>query len=213
MKMNEMKKADLDSVLFDFRLEADSAPNPAILDTYCRKYPQYARDLTDYAVQWLIEEVIDATAVSGDIEKPASSTLVSRAISRFHDRVSGRVKSAETAQEPSHNIYSSFGGLSVARKREICNTLGINTPLLAKFQNRLIDPDTIPRGFLNKFAEIIGSAVNDFETYLQLPPVMHRQVDFKAERKPSVDMRKDIFEEAVRNSSLSEQQKQTLLNY
>ena len=213
MTMNEMKKANLDSVLFDFRLEADSAPNPAILDAYCRKYPKYARELTDYAMQWLIETAIDATTGNADVEKPASSILVSRAISRFHDRVSGKLISTEVAQESSHDVRSPFEELSVVRKREICNILGINIPLLAKFQNRLIDPDTTPRRFLDKFAEILGSTLIELVIYLRLPSGMHRQADFKAEKKPSIEIRKEIFEEAVRNSSLSDQQKQALLKY
>ena len=212
METNEMKQANLDSVLLDFRVEAAGGPKPAVLDAYCRKYPQYARELTDYAVRWLIGDALAATSTRQDVEQRASGPLVSRAISRFHDRVVGGAASAEAAHQPFANeARSPFEGLSIARKREIRDSLGINTPLLAKFQNRLIDPDTAPRGFLERFAEMLGRTLDEFVGYLRLPPVMHAQPNFKAEGKPSVEAQKETFEEALRGSSLDDKQKKALL--
>lgn len=213
MKANEMKQGNLDSILLDFRIEAAGVPKPAVLEAYCRKYPQYARELTDYAVHWLIGDALAATAAGQDLEQRASSPLVSRAISRFHDRIVAGTASAEAAHRPSggETLCSLFEGLSVAHKREIRDMLGINTPLLAKFQNRLIDPDTVPRGFLKRFAEMLERTLDEFVGYLRLPPVMHSQADFKAEGKPSVEARKETFEYAVRGSFLNDEQKQALL--
>lgn len=211
MKANEMKQENLDSILLDFRVEAANAPNPDVLEAYCRKYPQYARELTDYAVQWLIDDALVATTPGEDVEQPASSSLVSRAISRFYDRVAIKPASLKSAHEPPGMACSPFEGLPVARKREIRDRLGIDTPLLAKFQSRLIDPETAPRGFLERFAEILGCTVDEFVVYLRRPPAMHAQADFKAEGKPSVEARKETFEHAVRVSSLDDRQKQALL--
>lgn len=212
MKTNEMKQANLDSVLLDFRVEAAGGPNPAVLETYCRRYPEYARELTDYAVQWLIGDALAAIAARQNLEQRSSSPLVSRAISRFHDRVAGGAASADAAHQPAgKEAHSPFEGLSVARKREIRDRLGINTPLLARFQNRLIDPDTAPRGFLERFAETLGCMLDEFVGYLRLPPMMHAQPDFKAEGRPAVEARKETFEHAVRGSSLDDKQKQVLL--
>lgn len=212
MNTKQTNQANLDSVLLDFRVEAAGGPKPVVLEAYCRKYPQYARELTDYAVQWLIGDALAATAVRPDVEQRASSPLVSRAISRFHDRVAGGAASAEALRRPSgKEARSPFEGLSVARKREIRDRLGINTPLLAKFQNRLIDSDTVPRGFLERFAEMLGCKLGAFVGYLRLPPVMHAQPDFKAEGKPSVETRKETFEQAVRGSTLDDQRKNVLL--
>lgn len=211
MTTNEIKQANLHSVLLDFRVEAAGAPKPAVLEAYCRKYPQYARELTEYAVQWLIGDALAVTAAEQSVEQGPSSPMVSRAISRFHDRVAGGAASAETAHGPSDKARSPFEGLPVARKREIRDMLGIDTPMLAKFQNRLIDPDTAPRGFLERFAEMLGHTLNELVVYLRLPPAMHAHPDFKAERKPLIEERKETFEHAVRSSSLDEKHKQTLL--
>lgn len=211
MKANETKQKNLDSVLLDFHVETANAPNPAVLEAYCRKYPQYARELTDYAVQWLIDCALTATTPGQDVEQPASNSLISRAISRFYDRVADRPASVKSAHEPSGTTHSPFEGMPVARKREIRDRLGIDMPLLAKFQNRMIDPDTAPRGFLERFAEMLGCTVDEFVVYLRLVPAMHAQADFRAEGKPSIGARKETFEHAVFGSSLDDRQKQTLL--
>jgi hypothetical protein len=201
MKTNDTMKVNLESVLLEFRVEAEAAPSPAALEAHCRKYPQYARELTDYAVQWLIGDVLAATATGVEAAPTASNSLISRAISRFHDRVHS---SAASLSDP-------FAGLSVPRKREIRDKLGIDTPLFARFQNRLVDPATVSRPFLERFAGMVERSVDDFVAYLAGAPAMHSAADFKAEGKPVPPVRKLTFVEAVNESTLDEKQKQALL--
>lgn len=206
MNAKQMKQANLDSVLLEFRVEAAGGPKPALLDAYCRKYPEYAHELTDYAVQWLIGDALAATAPSGAAAHKASSPLVSRAISRFHDRL--RVPAPSGVAE---GLRNPFNGLSVARKREIRDELRIDMPLLAKLQNRLIDAETVPRKFLEGLATAVEATVDEVLGYLRLPPTVNAGADFKAEGKPSVGAQKERFEDAVRRSTLDEKQKQALL--
>lgn len=209
MNTHEMNHKILDSVLLDFRIESVNAPNPAMLEAYCRRYPQYVKELTDYAVQWLIEDAIDATTTNDEVLQNTSSALVSRAISRFHDRVASRTGSLEI--EAGNESCNPFAGLSIQHKREIRDQLGIDTPLLAKFQNRLIDPDTVPNRFLKRMAEVLKLTAVALIGYLQGPPKLHTEADYKSENKPSVSLQKESFEEAVRKSSLDVKQKQELL--
>ena len=208
MKAKEMTKTNLESVLFEFRAEA-GVPRPGMLEVYCRRYPQFARELTDYAVEWLIDEALATAEPAPEAAAPESSPLVSKAISRLYNRIRER----EPANDAAHSaaVRNPFEGLAVARKREIRDELRINTPLLAKFENRLIDPDTAPRLFLDRFARLLESGVEDFIGYLRLPPAMHAAAEFKAQGKPAVAARKESFEEAVRASSLDEKQKKALL--
>jgi hypothetical protein len=212
MNGDQTKYRSLDLVLLDFHVEGAGGPKPALLDAYCRRYPEYARELTDYAVQWLIDDALAESVVGQEMEQRSSSALVSRAISRFHERVASASVSAQKAHIAAFREASSpFEGLSISHKRDIRNKLGIDTPLLAKFQNRLVDPDTIPRVFLARLAETLGRTLDDFASYLRLPPAMHAKPEFKAEGKPSVDAHKETFEEAVRASSLDDKRKQALL--
>lgn len=210
MKAKEMTKTNLESVLFEFRAEA-GVPRPGILEAYCRRYPQYARELTDYAVEWLIDAALATAQPAPEAAAPESSPLVSKAISRLYNRIRERDAANDAGRPAASPVRNPFQGLAVARKREIRNELRLNTPLLAKFENRLIEPDTVPRPFLDRFARLLESGVEEFIGYLRLPPSMHAAPEFKAQGKPAVAARKETFEQAVRGSSLDEKQKKALL--
>lgn len=212
MKANQMKQLNLEAVLLEFRVEMSGRPKPAILEAYCRQYPQYARELTDYALEWLIDEAMASTEVASDTAVNRSSPLVSRAISRLYDRIHERETGKEVATRLSgQQAVNPFEGLPLPRTRAIRDELGINTPLFAKFRNRLIDSNTVPSLFLERFARLLGCTMDEFCNYLRLPPMVHVGAAYKAEGKPSVTERKESFEDAVRSSSLSEKQKQALL--
>lgn len=212
MKANQMKQANLESVLLEFRVEAGGRPKPTILEAYCRRYPQYARELTDYALEWLIDEAMAGTEAASDAAVNRSSPLVSRAISRLYDRIREREAGKEAATGLSGlQVVNPFEGLPLPRARAIRDELGINTPLFARFRNRLIDPNTVPSAFLERFARLLDRTVEEFRNYLQLPSMVHTGADYKAEGKPSVTERKESFEDVVRGSSLDEKQKQALL--
>jgi len=207
-----MKQENLESVLLEFRIEAGEAPKPAVLESYCRRYPQFARELTDYALEWLVDMAMEG--VEAPVEAAAtaaSSPLVSRAISRLYDRIREGEAGNETVARPGRQARSPFEGMPVPRKRAISEQLGIDMPLFAKFQNRLIDPDSVPSTFLSRFAKAVEETVGEFLGYLRLPTMANAAADFKAEGKPVVSGEKERFEDAVRGSSLDEKQKQALL--
>jgi hypothetical protein len=211
MKANKMTQANLDVVLLDFRAEA-GAPKSSILDAYCRRYPQFARELTDYALEWLIDEATaQAEAPVDTVDAGPSSHLVSRAISRLYEKMRERDAAKENHVRLVQEVSNPFDALSLPRVRAIRDELGIDTPLLTKFRNRLIDPDTVPGAFLERFARLVERKAEEFFDYMRLPPMVHAAGDFKAESKPSVMKRKESFEDAVRGSSLDEKQKQELL--
>lgn len=209
MKDKEMTKTDLESVLLEFRAEA-RAPRPAILDTYCKRYPQFARELTDYAVEWLIDEALE-TAQPAAAAATESNPLVSRAISRLYNRIRERDTTAGPSTAQASQARNPFEGLAPARKRTICNELGIDMPLFAKLQNRLIQPETVPRAFVERLARSVQATADSLLGYLRLPAMANVAADFKAEGKPSVNQQKQRFADAVRASSLDDKQKHALL--
>ena len=209
MKANERTKANLESVLLEFRVEAGT-PRPGILEIYTRRYPQFARELTEYAVDWLLEEALAVEAPSAETSG-ASSPVVSRAISHLYngmrERETAKKMAARSANVSGHNP---FLGLPVPRKHEICAQLGIDMTIFAKLQNRLIDPVTIPRKFLGRLAEALQQTMDDIVGHLQLLSLVTAD-DFKADGKPSAASHKQRFEEAVHASSLDEESKRALL--
>ena len=210
MKPKEMTKTNLESVLFEFRAEA-GVPGPGILEAYCRRYPQFARELTNYAVEWLIDEALATVEPAPEAAAPESSPLVSKAISRLYNRIRERETANDTARPAASQVRNPFQGLQPARKRAICAQLGIDMPLFAKFQNRLIDAGSVPRMFAERLAAALEDTAETLLAHLRLPAMANAAADFKAEGKPSASPQKQRFEDAVRASSLGEKQKQALL--
>jgi hypothetical protein len=209
MNAKEMTKENVEPVLLEFRLEA-SKPDPTILEAYCRRYPQFARELTDYALDWLVDEATGKSSPASDSN--ASSPIVSRAISRLYDRIREREAANEIAVSPQRqHVENLFGGLSVVRKRAICDALGINMPLFAKLQNRLVDATSVPCAFLQRLADELQGTPEGLLNYLNLPAMMNPRGEFKAQGKPFVSGKKERFEDAVRASSIDDKRKQELL--
>ncbi len=212
METKQMKQGELESVLLGFRVEAAGAPKPEILDEYCKRYPQYAHELTDYAVQWLIGAAIEATETVDVAAADSSSALVSRAISRLYDRIRERDLAREgSPRSLKPEAKDIFEGLTVERVRAIRDAVGIDTPLMSKLRNRLVDPVTVRRPFLERFAASLKCPIDTVIAYLQLPPTVHAQASFKAKGKPTASVEKESFDDAVRKSALNEQQKRALL--
>ena len=203
-------KANLESVLLEFRVEA-GRPRSGVLEIYCRRYPQFARELTDYAVEWVLDEAIAITEPA-EVDASASSPIVSKAISHLYDRIRERDAGKElAARSTGASARNPFQALSPQRKRAICTEIGLDMPLFAKFQNRLIEAGSVPRVFLGRFARELHETVEGFSNYLMLPAMTNPAGEYKAEGKPSVSAKKQSFDDAVRASSLDEKQKQELL--
>lgn len=212
MKTSQMKDESLESVLLEFHIESGETPKPGTLESYCRRYPRFARELADYALAWLVDDALATDHPLAEQAANESSPLVSRAISRLYDRIRERETGKESATRsvPAH-ARNPFHDLPPPRKRAICVQLDIDMTLFAKFQSRLIDPDSAPRTFIVRFARSLEDSVENLLSYLRLPAIANAAADFKAERKPSITPQKQRFEDAVRASSLSEKQKRSLL--
>ena len=75
------RQTPLRNVLYELAL-AKPAPDAALVDEFVRYYPEYASELTEYA----IELALDAIAVQSEpVDLPMATTTpsVSRAMSRF----------------------------------------------------------------------------------------------------------------------------------
>ena len=63
MKARNHDADDLQDVLQEF-IEKVERPDAASLEAFVRKYPHYAADLTDFAAEWLLEELSPCAALS-----------------------------------------------------------------------------------------------------------------------------------------------------
>ena len=104
----------LRDVLYAFSL-AKPIPDAELLDDFVRRYPEYAADLTDFAIELIMD------AVSNEVENedaPVETTTVmdpavSRAMSRFQNRLYAiqQAKAERSVKAPVENPFAPSTGL------------------------------------------------------------------------------------------------------
>ena len=190
---------------------AKPVPDAAVLDDLVRRYPHYAVQLTDMAVELALEALADRDEkpTLGDIS--GTSPAVGRAMSRFQNRLYAVTKArrpANTAPE-SPNPFATLGR---AELRGLGSRLGGNTVFAMKLRDRVIDPDTMTEGFRRHIAETMRAPLDVVIAHFAARSELAAHAHYKAEQKPEIGKKKQSFEEAVRSSGLTPEQQAFLLS-
>lgn len=211
--MNTIKaQTPLRDVLYAFSL-AKAVPDVELLDDFVRRYPGYAAEITDFAVEIAID------AARGDVEvkesAPKITPAVSRAMSRFQNRLfelrqdeAGGQGSSVTARASAQNP---FYALDREGFRRLANQLNANVLFVAKLRDRVIDPHTMSRGFQKRVAGELNVPLDVVIAHFAAKAEVRTAQLYKSEQKPSAGAQQS-FEEAVRSSGLTAEQQQTLLS-
>jgi hypothetical protein len=200
----------LRNVLYELAL-AKPAPDAALVDEFVRHYPEYASDLTEYA----IELALDAIGAHNEpINMPVAITTpsVSRAMSRFHNRLDAvRKETAAKVADAARAVENPFMRLTRSEIRALAQRLHANTVFIMKLRDRLITGDTMTEGFLRRIADELGVLLENIVAHFAAPAYIQSRAHFKAETKPEAGQ-KQTFEEAVRSCGLTPAQQNSLLN-
>ena len=199
----------LRTVLYELAL-AKPAPDAALVDAFVRHYPEYAADLTEYA----IELALDALAAQNEsMVMPVATTTpsVSRAMSRFHRRLSAVRKGPDAeAARAAPAVENPFATLTRAEVRALAQRLHANTVFVMKLRDRHIRGDTMTEGFLRRLADELGVLREIVVAHFAAPAYVPSRAHFKADIKPEAG-EKQTFEEAVRSCGLTPAQQHALL--
>ena len=198
-------------------------PDADLLDDVVRRYPQYAAELTDFAIDLVLDalhdEAVECTESNADEDRMTLTPAVSRAISRFHNRLHAvRRKGAPSLKDklltnPIPASANPFEDLSREDFRGLASRLGASTVFIMRLRDRHIDPDTMSDGFFQRVADKLKVPWDIVAAYFAEPQTatsMGRQF-YKTDEQPSVTERQS-FAEAVRSSGLSEVQQQQLMD-
>ena len=158
----------LRDVLYAFSV-AKAVPDDELLDEFVRRYPGYATEIMDFAV----EIVVDAALGNVEVEESGAKTspAVSRAMSRFQNRLfelrqkgSGKQASSLTVAPSTENPFS---GLDREGFRQFANRLGANTVFVVKLRDRQIDPNTIGTRFQKRVADELSIPLDVIVAHFQ----------------------------------------------
>jgi hypothetical protein len=202
----------LDDVLHAFAM-AKAVPDPGTLEEFTRKYPAYAEELTEFAVDLLLDSTIEDEDEADETDVGESvSPAVSRAISYFQNALYELEKKSAAPLQSVPQTKNPFADMDRARFRSVARGLCANNTFMIKLRDRIIEPDTVTAriGFCDKVAKETGEPMNLLIAHFKGPPVLARGQHFKSDEKPALSGR-ESFEEAVRNSGLTPEQQSYLL--
>jgi hypothetical protein len=210
--MTTIPAMPLDDVLNVFAL-AKAVPDPETLEEFTRNYPAYADDLTEFAVALLLDDAIaDEADVDAAEDDNTVSPAVSRAISFFQNAVYELENKPAVPLRSVAQPKNFLADMDRARFRSVASGLHANNTFMIKLRDRTVEPDTVTSrtGFCRKVAEEAGEPFDLVIAHFKGPQVIGRRQYFKSDNKPAIAHR-ETFEEAVRNSGLTEEQQAYLL--
>ncbi|QUD90166.1 hypothetical protein [Phenylobacterium montanum] len=201
----------LEDVLYQFTL-AHPQPDADDVEAYARDYPQYARELTELAIDLVIEARLRAVEDAVITRTDDDDMALERAISRFQNGlfVQTQEPAATRAASDAPAPIDPFAGLDKAGMRAVARALNANTVFVMKLRDRRIRPETMTPGFLVAAAHALNAANDDFRDYVGAPRAMAGRRRYKSDVTPEA-AEKETFEEAVHGSGLSPEQTAFLL--
>jgi hypothetical protein len=198
---------------------ASDVPNAETLDEVCRQYPQYSAELTLFAIDLALDALNCQGATEAglaQVDPSQVSPAVSRAISKFHNQLHsakkahlGAITKTATFEQP---VENPFAKLSRPQIRAVAARLDANTVFVLKLRDQQIIPDTISAGFLRCVAKELSVPDEVLARHFRGRSQSVQYTFHKADGKPS-DGGQQSFEDAVRTSGLTEEQKKRLLNF
>lgn len=153
-----------ESVLDAFAVESD--PGRSALERYLRLYPEYAGELIDLSRELSREACDDAAPLSG-----ADQALIDAAWSQH-------AAASPAAADP-------FVALTVDDWRAVARSLDVPRQVVTALRERRVSLVSIPRRFLERFAEATRSSVAQLEASWG-PGQLAGARSYKAEGKPTV---------------------------
>ncbi|WP_286133730.1 MULTISPECIES: hypothetical protein [unclassified Labrenzia] len=176
-------------MLDDFSVESE--PNRSTLDRYLRLYPEYGEELVDLARELSREVLDDESSLSDD-----DQALVDAAW-------------AQHAAALPPEFSDPFVALTVNEWRAVAQRLDVPRQVVTALRERRVIFSSIPRRFLQSFAEAVRSSSAQLESVWDLAqPAGARS--YKADGKPMVG-EQVTFEQVLIDAGVSAEKRAWLL--
>jgi hypothetical protein len=221
MHAAETPKRTLEDALYILSIEKE-VPDAAVLDKVVRAFPEYAEELTDFAIDIALDCLRNRSQETETSVQPvqlgAVSPAVSRAMSRFQNRlhavqtlpVSNQTKQTLATSRIASEAKNPFQRLSREEFRSLAERMGVNSMFVTKLRDRQIVASTIPTRFRSKLAEEMEVPLELVIAHLEASPVVPQRQFYKCVEKPH-HVAQQTFVEAVRGCGMSKDQQDALL--
>ena len=182
----------LEDVL-DAYVASGADPNDP-LDEWIRLYPEYERELIEFAVSW---SLMKSLPPAPDAEEVDEDTLVLRGMSVVQNLL--HAQSLEPVSGPVVPFASLVeeGRARGFKPRQLAQEVELGDSVLRKLDRRLIRYASIPKKLIESLAKVIQSETTRVAAYLQQSPTLVTTMEHRSEQAPVLTDQEDFFD-AVR---------------
>ena len=207
--MENRNETTLDDALNTFITE-NERPTLENLQGWVKRYPQFRRDLVEFAAAWAEQLVLPQ---GPEIGPEAEKVMVDRAMSHVLNAAYSRdVQAQEQAanDEPIVNLIGEAqrAGMNVQQFAEACD---LDLALMSKLNNRQFEPESIPLELTRRVGQLLQRPSAIIAAHLAKPPQAVTSKAFLSHGKPK-SAALQSFADAVRESSLPDKKKAHWLN-
>lgn len=194
----------LEDVLDAFVASAADPENVSLAE-WIRRYPQYERELTEFAASWSLMRSLPPAL---DAERTDEETLVLRGMSvmqnLLHRQQQADAGAVSAAPFESLLAEGQARGLGPA---QLGDAAGLGLSTLRKLDRRLIRFASIPRQAIEALAASLQRTTDALATYLQQGPTFAAAVAHRAEQAPQLAKQEDFFEAVRTDPTMTAEQR------
>lgn len=196
--------------VFNTFVAENDKPTEENLQDWVKRYPQYRRELVDFAAAWAEQLVLPPAPEMGP---EAEKALIDRAMSHVRNVAYNRNEQAQKHAESDDPVDSLIGEAQRAgmNAQELAGACGLDRALISKLNRRQFKPESIPAELIGRLGQLLEKSTAEIRAYLTMPSQAATGKAFLAHGKPTSAGQQD-FVDAVRASSLSEEEKARWLN-
>jgi transcriptional regulator with XRE-family HTH domain len=193
----------LEDVLRAYAAAADG-PSSSALGDWTRRYPQYARELEEFAETWALSRWLPAAPEAASVDE-------ARLIERGVDIVRGLRARHAAAPRPAIQ-----GLLSEAKQRgltiqQLAVRAGLGVILVRKLDRRLIRFASIPREAIDALAAALGREASAVASYLQGGATFAAAASHLAEEAPRLAEPEDFFAAVRADTTMPDERRRAWL--
>ena len=190
---DQVERLSLEDTLDAYVASGDSPVSS--LDGWIQRYPEYEKELTEFAVSWTLME---SSPPAPESEKVDESVLVLRGMSIVQNLL--HKQSQATSASPSVPFESLIaeGGTRGLKPRQLAEAVRLGDATLGKLDRRLILYASIPQVAIEELAKVIQHGAASVAAYLQQAPKFAASAEYRSEQAPALSESEDFFG-AVRN--------------
>lgn len=207
--MSERNGQESVETVLDAFVSSEPDPSTTALQRWIVRYPNYERELTDFAAAWIL---MDTLPPAPGTEKTDEEALVERGQAVI-DTVFPKEEQPAPGGErhPLVGLLDEASGLGLTM-HELADVTGLSPALVAKLDQRLIRVATVPNDVLRRLAEAVRRSTGEILVHLHREPVVPGAMEHKADEAPTVPERQNFFDAVRLDRGLGDEQRRWLLS-